>query len=1099
MAQESIFINTKLLPPSIPDIIHRDRFDLLVSQFKDNKLITVTSGAGYGKTTFVFDALNQLHAKAVWYRLDASDKDFTTFIHYLSTGIKNIYAEFASQLFSLLSNPIEINRKHEYFLSLFINDLTKISHEDLYLVLDDYHLIQNSPDIKNALKFILQHLPSGIHLILTSRSSIDLPLSRLRAKREVLDMDEKDLCFTDSETRKLFLETFGISISEEYIKVLHKQTNGWISGLILFYHMLKGKSESAIEKFLKNIKGPSGDIYSYIEENVFDQLSSDHRAFLIKTSILSRLNPKFCDQFLDINQSKKILRYLKENHLFTFLMDSENEEYIYHDLLKDFLGEKLKSLYDEKEIKQFYTKAARLFETNSETKTALEYYVQAGCIEDTRRLIPLFAFQWFSQGKVEQIRWFLDKIPENHIQTEPLFLYLQAGLLWLLGNSEESIVVYHNALELYRNSSSKDGFNICLLQLAISYYFLGDYAKAEPLLKEFISQKSLTPNLKILGLGYLIMLSGNLGKPSDSRDYIEKAMDLLSDISEEKTVLPEFIWASIARNCVSQGRLFDAFEYVEKALRTLQHSEDYRLLSLCYLLQSEIYFRLGRYHKGRDAAIKALDIAEKQGFKDRAFETAYFFLGFNCLGLDMGAEGLQYAKKCLSLSRKIKNSVSQAYANILLFHYYYFHSGELSRAEQVLREGFSIIKGKKMPDIQCQFEIYLATIMNEKGRPDAAFELLQKAQEKSAPYLYLQALSQFVLTRCYQTCNQMDQAVHTFLKALTYCEEYGYDSLLLQPKRLWTISLMVEVYAMGEKKNYIRKILMKMGPKVRGELSNIIKGKAKTIIKDTAAELFNELRHELAVELNVQCFGKFRLFIGETELHVAQWKSKKAIQLFKYLAFSRQRGFLDKEVLMELLWPEDDPQKSSNRFHVLLASMRKDLEPNLPKGVPSTYIQSNGGTYLLEIGQNGRIDIEDFSQEIKKAKTGKDPVESIQHYMNAISLYQGDFLEEDLYVDWCMEARDRYKEDYLYALKEVIKFYELKKEFDKCIEYSTFYLKTDNCAEDIYQALMRCYFHQGDNAMMIKTFERCKKNILNELNCPLSQETLELYQQLHPN
>ena len=99
MLQDSIILNMKLQPPRVSDIIHRERFAPLVSQFKDKQLITVTAGAGYGKTTFVIDALRELGVKTIWYRMEKSDADFVTFLQYISAGVKNIYSAMDGDLY----------------------------------------------------------------------------------------------------------------------------------------------------------------------------------------------------------------------------------------------------------------------------------------------------------------------------------------------------------------------------------------------------------------------------------------------------------------------------------------------------------------------------------------------------------------------------------------------------------------------------------------------------------------------------------------------------------------------------------------------------------------------------------------------------------------------------------------------------------------------------------------------------------------------------------------------------------------------------------------------------------------------------------------
>ena len=208
---------------------------------------------------------------------------------------------------------------------------------------------------------------------------------------------------------------------------------------------------------------------------------------------------------------------------------------------------------------------------------------------------------------------------------------------------------------------------------------------------------------------------------------------------------------------------------------------------------------------------------------------------------------------------------------------------------------------------------------------------------------------------------------------------------------------------------------------------------------------------------------------------------------------------MKKDVLMELVWPEEDPCKTAKRFHVALAALRKTLEPEILKGVPSSYLLSHGDAYKIDIGPDGRVDFEQFIQELNLAGKETDPEKAVHHYLNAEAEYAGNFLEEDLYVEWCGDERERFKEDYLRALTAIMNYFENKQQFDKCIEYAGKYLRFDKYAEPVYQSLMRCYSYTQNPAMVIKTFNKCKKSIMTELNCPLSRASLELYERLGVN
>ena len=150
-----------------------------------------------------------------------------------------------------------------------------------------------------------------------------------------------DLAFTPDETDQLYSQLFYISLKQESLEILQQKTEGWVSGLILFYHALRGKRTSEIETLLLKLKGSHKLIFSYLEENVYNSLTDERKEFLLKTSILSRVNAEFCDRLMKINNSRDILKDLEENRLFTSSLDEEDKWYVYHQLFRDFLQAKL--------------------------------------------------------------------------------------------------------------------------------------------------------------------------------------------------------------------------------------------------------------------------------------------------------------------------------------------------------------------------------------------------------------------------------------------------------------------------------------------------------------------------------------------------------------------------------------------------------------------------------------------------------------------------------------------------------------------------------------------------------------------------------------
>ena len=300
--------------------------------------------------------------------------------------------------------------------------------------------------------------------------------------------------------------------------------------------------------------------------------------------------------------------------------------------------------------------------------------------------------------------------------------------------------------------------------------------------------------------------------------------------------------------------------------------------------------------------------------------------------------------------------------------------------------------------------------------------------------------------------------------------------------------ILLELYSRGIMQGCVKKIFNVVGDDARPALLSMQKF-VDTPISQAITEILKTMPVAIHPSLRVNCLGRFRVFKGKEEIPAEHWRSRKAKMLFKLLAHLRSHGYVSKEVFMEHLWPEEDPEKTSKRFHVALTTLRRVLEPNLERGQTSAYLKSDQDTYLLDLGKDGIVDLNAFDEACRKANSTLDDTQSIRFLLEADRLYTGDFLEEDLYEPWCMQERDRVKALYLSVLASIVDYFMHRREIETAIKYCYNYLDIDAYAEDIYQNLMNLYALSGNKPMVLKTYERCKDKIINDLGCPLSQES----------
>ncbi len=162
---------------------------------------------------------------------------------------------------------------------------------EVVLVIDDYHVIESKP-IDQAITFLLDHLPSQVHLVITSRIDPSLPLSRLRARGEMIEIRVNDLRFTTDEAATFLSQVIGFDLSPQDVAALEERTEGWATGLQLAALAIKAPpSKQGIEdvkEFIRSFTGSNRYVLDYLGDEVLAlQPPSDTRLFAANIDIKS--------------------------------------------------------------------------------------------------------------------------------------------------------------------------------------------------------------------------------------------------------------------------------------------------------------------------------------------------------------------------------------------------------------------------------------------------------------------------------------------------------------------------------------------------------------------------------------------------------------------------------------------------------------------------------------------------------------------------------------------------------------------------------------------------------------------------------------------
>ncbi len=226
-----------------------------------------------------------------WYSLDEGDDNVLIFGSYLAASFTSAIGagHGLEQIWQLLRTSPEIDLQK--IIPGLIN--AAASHErNMVFVLDDYHLITN-PAIHRAVTFLLEHLPANLCLAIGSRSDPPIPLARLRARGKLLEIRTADLQFSLKETTQFLNSIMQLELSLEMIAELETRTEGWVAGLQLATISLAGRNDR--EAFIHSFSGGQRFLVEYLLDEVMNHQSEEVRSFLLRTSILERLNGSLCD------------------------------------------------------------------------------------------------------------------------------------------------------------------------------------------------------------------------------------------------------------------------------------------------------------------------------------------------------------------------------------------------------------------------------------------------------------------------------------------------------------------------------------------------------------------------------------------------------------------------------------------------------------------------------------------------------------------------------------------------------------------------------------------------------------------------------------
>ena len=428
---DSLVATKLLLPRPRRGVVPRPRLAGLLARASEAPVTVVSAPAGFGKTTLLAGWMTSdrdsspSSGSVAWVSLDEADRTASSFWTYVLSALdRAVPGSGAASLTLQQSGQAPVDA----VLAGVVNELSVYDGE-VTLVLDDYHLA-DGVEVAEGMAFLVDHLPPQLRLVIGTRADPALPLSRLRARGELVEIRATDLRFTSEEAASYLNDLHGFDLTAADIAALESRTEGWVAALQLAALSLRDRADPSA--FIAGFAGDDRFVVDYLADEVLSRQPDDVRRFLLDTSIVDRLTGSLCDAITplpDGRSGKSVLEALDRDNLFLVPLDGQRSWYRYHHLFGDVLHAHLLAERPD-DVPGLHRRAAGWYAEAGQTEAAVQHSLAGGDLDRAADLVEL-SFRALARDRREDLlrRW-AHELPEQVVTDRPVLgIALVGGLM----------------------------------------------------------------------------------------------------------------------------------------------------------------------------------------------------------------------------------------------------------------------------------------------------------------------------------------------------------------------------------------------------------------------------------------------------------------------------------------------------------------------------------------------------------------------------------------------------------------------------------------------------------------------------------------------
>ena len=415
---------TKYRPP-VPtrSLVARGRLTDILRAGGRRRLVFIHAPSGFGKSTLAAQWREELSRGGVavaWLTVDDDDNNVVWFVAHLLESIRRVRPALAESLGQVLEEHGDDAAR--YVLTSLIDEIHE-QDDRIAVVIDDWHRISDTRT-SAALGFLLDNGCHHLQIIVTSWSRGGVPLSRLRMRDELIEIDAAALRFDTDEALSFLNDVGGLQLSRGEVEALTTSTDGWAAALQLASLSLRGGGDA--KTLLGRLSGASDVIGEFLAETVLDTLEPDVCEFLLVSSITERTCGGLASVLAGVANGQAMLEDVEQRGLFLRRIDDDPNWFRYHQIFAEFLRRRLECDQPDR-VEQLHHAASGWFAENGYLNEAVDHALAAGDAAGAVDLVEQDETNLLEQSKMTTLLGIVEKLPPQLVVSR---VRLQLVIAW---------------------------------------------------------------------------------------------------------------------------------------------------------------------------------------------------------------------------------------------------------------------------------------------------------------------------------------------------------------------------------------------------------------------------------------------------------------------------------------------------------------------------------------------------------------------------------------------------------------------------------------------------------------------------------------------